>query len=176
MRDLARLLRLAYSAENAAALAYAGHAASVSDPVERAEITRIADEELLHRSHAARMMARIGVRPSRWLELKYRLIGRTIGLSCHVIGWFMPMYFAGRLESGNVMEYVRMADLIAGTPLADELACVREMAVVEKRHEVWFRDRIAGHAWTGAFARIFGWGPGRSFNPMDDDGRLPGTA
>lgn len=168
MRALADLLRLAYSAEHAATLAYLGHAASLRDPAERAAVLAIAAEEVQHRAHLDRMMRRIGIRPSRWLELKYRLIGSGISCSCHVIGWFMPMYFAGRLESGNVVEYVRMAELIAGTPLADEHACVWEMAVVEKRHEIWFRERIAGHAWIGLFSGLFGWGPGRSRNAMPD--------
>lgn len=173
MRELHALLRLAFSAERAAELAYRGHAASLRDPAERREIIAIADEEVAHRANARRMMDALGIRPSRWLEFKYAAIGRGIGASCHVIGWFMPMYFAGRLESGNVEEYLRMSLLIVGTPVAAEHACVWEMAVVERRHEEWFLDRIRAHRWTPWFARVFAWGPGRSRNRMDAQGRLP---
>ena len=37
-----------------------------------------------------------------------RSSGKIISFSCYVIGWFMPYYFAGRLESGNVCEYFVM--------------------------------------------------------------------
>ena len=43
------LLQLAHAGELAAALAYAGHAASVADPAEQAAITCIKLEELDHR-------------------------------------------------------------------------------------------------------------------------------
>ena len=164
--DLPALLRLAYSAERAAAYAYQGHAASLRDPVERGHVAAIEAEEWLHREHAARMMRRLGITPSRWLELKYASIGRLIGASCHVIGHFMPMYFAGRLESGNVNEYLRLLELVRSTPLADESACILEMARVEKAHEVWFLERIAGHRLLPWFTRVFAWGEGRSFNGL----------
>ena len=162
--DLPGLLRLAYSAERAAAYAYRGHASSVRDAAERARIAVIEAEEWQHREHAARMMRRLAVRPSRYLELKYAVIGRVIGWSCHLIGHFMPMYFAGRLESGNVNEYLRLIELVRGTALADEHACILEMARVEKEHEMWFLERVSGHPWLPRFTRFFGWGAGRSFN------------
>lgn len=162
--DLPGLLRLAYSAERAAAFAYRGHAASVRDVVERARIAVIEAEEWQHREHALRMMRRLGVRPSRYLEWKYAVIGRIIGWSCHLIGHFMPMYFAGRLESGNVNEYLRLIELVRGTALADEHACILEMARVEKEHEMWFLERVSGHRWLPRFTSLFGWGEGRSFN------------
>ncbi len=172
--DLPGLLRLAYSAERAAAYAYQGHAASVRDAAERARIAVIEAEEWQHREHAARMMRRLGVRPSRYLELKYAVIGRIIGWSCHVIGYFMPMYFAGRLESGNVNEYLRLIELVRGTALADEYACILEMARVEKEHEMWFLERVSGHPWLPRFTGLFGWGEGRSFNSFSPGERAAG--
>lgn len=173
--DLPGLLRLAYSAERAAAFAYRGHAAAVRDTAERTHIASIEAEEWLHREHAARMLRRLGLAPSRWLEVKYAVIGTLIGWSCHVIGHFMPMYFAGRLESGNVNEYLRLLALVRGTPLADEEACILEMARVEKEHELWFLGRIIGNRLLPWFTRLFSWGEGRSFNTVTvTDARRPG--
>lgn len=164
--DLPGLLRLAYSAERAAAYAYRGHAASLRDPLLRARIAAIEAEEWAHRAHAARMLRRLEAAPSSWLEVKYAVIGTLIGWSCHVIGRFMPMYFAGRLESGNVNEYLRLAELVRGTVLADETACILHMARVEREHEEFFLARCSGHRLLPAFTRLFGWGEGRSFNPL----------
>jgi demethoxyubiquinone hydroxylase (CLK1/Coq7/Cat5 family) len=166
MRAFIRLARLAYSAERAAAFAYRGHAASVRDPQEKADLRRIEDEEWLHRENLARILAKLGERPSPWLEAKYWCIGKAIGLSCHVIGRFMPMYFAGRLESGNVMEYVHMEILARGHGMEEEIGCIREMARVEKSHEDFFLGKAQGHGAMGVFEKVFGWGRGRSFNAL----------
>ena len=165
-RALHALIRLAYSAERAAAYAYQGHARSVCDPAERAAIARIETEEWQHRESLGLMLKRLGLRPSWWLEWKFAAIGRVISLSCYLIGWFLPMYFAGRLESGNVNEYLVMADLAADSPIADELPCIRHMAVVEKEHEVFFLTTVAGHPWLPLFQRVFRWGPDRCRNPL----------
>lgn len=172
------LLRLAYSAERAAAFAYQGHAASVGDPAERAQIARIERDEWEHRASIKRLLDRRGLAPSRWLEWKYAGIGRVIALSCHVLGRFMPMYFAGRLESGNVNEYLLLIELTRGTALADEHACILEMARVEKEHELYFLACVAGHRLMPLFQRVFAWGPARSLNGLAVDGptaRAAGT-
>lgn len=138
----------------------------MADFGEKTRIRAIEAEEWLHRDHVGRMLGRLGLRPSPWLEFKYAVIGRIISAACHVIGHFQGMYFAGRLESGNVNEYLHLAKLIEGTVLADELACVLEMARVEKEHEVYFLSRIAVHPWLPWFSRVFAWGPGKSFNDV----------
>lgn len=160
------LTRLAYSAERAAAYAYRGHAASVRDAFEKADLLRIEKEEWLHREQLGRILDKLGARPSPWLEIKYACIGGAIGLSCHLIGWFMPMYFAGRLESGNVMEYVEMEILAREHGMEDELECIREMARVEKAHEVFFLEKARDHWAMVLFERLFGWGRGRSYNAL----------
>jgi rubrerythrin len=163
---LADLLRLAYSAERAAAYAYQGHAAAVSDSAEKARIRAIEQEEWQHRTNILRILTRMGLRPSPWLEFKYALIGTLISLSCHVIGRFMATYFAGRLESGNVNEYIRMVELSAGTAVVDEQRCLQEMARVEKEHELYFLSCIATHRLMPIFQRLFGWGPSKCFNAL----------
>jgi hypothetical protein len=164
--DLDRLVRLAYSAEKAAAYAYRGHARSVRDHDEQVAVRNIEIDEWQHRENLARFMAKLGIRPSRWLELKYHVIGKLISISCHLIGHFLPMYFAGRLESGNVNEYLLMERLAAGGVLADEIPCIRHMAAAEKRHELYLLERAARHRVVGIFGEIFKWGPGKSLNPM----------
>lgn len=166
MRAFIHLARLAYSAERAAAFAYRGHAASLRDPLEKAELRRIEDEEWLHRENLARMLAKLGARASPLLEAKYWCIGKAIGLSCNIIGRFMPMYFAGRLESGNVMEYVHLEILARESGMEEEIGCIREMARVEKSHEDYFLGKAEGHFAMGLFERVFGWGRGRSFNAL----------
>src|SRR5947209_4961416 len=102
---LVNLLQLAYSAELAAAYAYRGHWHSVKDAGERLRIHQIEEEELHHRRLVGEILRQLGAGPSTALEVKYFLIGRMLGLLCHLSGWFIPMYGAGKLESKNVGEY-----------------------------------------------------------------------
>ena len=138
LTELQKLVRLAYSAERAASYAYVGHAWSVGNKTTKAEIREIEQEEWQHRDYLKEFLVILGVKPSLYLEYKFAVIGRVIGLSCLVIGKFMPNYFAGRLESGNVNEYLEMAKLAVNSPIGDRIGCILEMAVVEKRHELYF--------------------------------------
>jgi hypothetical protein len=82
----------------------------------------------------------------------------VIGLMCYATGWFMPMYFAGRLESRNVCEYesaARHARRLGLTEFETEL-CL--MASVEREHEVFFMKAIAAHRMLPLMRKIFGWG------------------
>jgi hypothetical protein len=169
MDALCQLVRLAYSAERAAAFAYHGHARSLRGQPASCEVARIEAEEWQHRKHLMRIMQRLGLAASPWLELKYAFIGHIISASCLPLGRFMPMYFAGRLESGNVNEYLRMAELVLGTVIADERDCILEMAQVEKRHESFFLAEVIGHPALPWFQRLFRWGAGRSFNALPAD-------
>jgi len=145
--QLVKLLRLAFSGELAAGFAYRGHAASVADPYERRRIRTIEDEEWHHRRLVGEMLASLGSRPSRWRELRSWLIGRTLGLACHVCGWFAPMYGAGRLERGNIREYEAAARLARDARLAELSGCLLDMAEVEWEHEQYFRAKAAKHPW-----------------------------
>jgi hypothetical protein len=169
MDALCQLVRLAYSAERAAAFAYHGHARSLRAQPASHEVARIEAEEWQHRVHLVRIMGRLGIVASPWLEVKYALIGHVIAASCMLLGRFMPMYFAGRLESGNVNEYLRMAELAQGTAIADECDCILEMALVEKRHEDFFLAEVMSHPALPWFQRLFRWGAGRSFNALPAD-------
>jgi hypothetical protein len=104
-QQLVALLQLAYSAELAAALAYRGHWNSVADPDERARILQIENEEWHHRELVGEMLQSLGESPNKQRERRSWWIGKVLAFLCHVMGWFAPMYGAGRLESGNVREY-----------------------------------------------------------------------
>jgi rubrerythrin len=145
---LIRILQLAYSGERAAGYAYRGHWRSVSDPAEREHIRKIEDEEWHHRRLVGGLLQELGARPSRYREAKAVVIGRAIQLLCHLSPWFVPMYGAGRLESGNVREYEDAARFARGCGRSDFVDCLLTMAEVEWDHERYFRQKIEGHAWT----------------------------
>ena len=142
---LIRLLRAAHAGERAAAMAYVGHARSVSDPAEREAITRIGAEEVAHRGRVGEMLRELGGAPSALREWLFTLIGRTLSLSCHLTGWYCPMYGAGWIERRNIQEYVDAAEFArqsGHTGLAEELL---DMARVEWDHEQYFRAKVLGH-------------------------------
>jgi rubrerythrin len=144
---LVALLQLAYSGELAAAHAYRGHARSVADPEERRRIRAIEDEEWRHREHVGEMLGELGARPDVWRERRALVVGKTLGLACHVGGWFAPMYGAGKLESRNVREYETAARLARDAGFERFVDGLLAMAEVEWEHEHYFRGKAASHAW-----------------------------
>jgi demethoxyubiquinone hydroxylase (CLK1/Coq7/Cat5 family) len=142
---LVNILRLAYSGELAAVYAYRGHWRSVKDPEERRRIKEIEDEEWHHRELVGGMLRDLGERPNAWRELKARVIGRTLGVLCHVTGWLAPMYGAGRLESRNIREYEVAARYAEDSGHPEFVDCLLEMAEVEWEHESYFRSKVLEH-------------------------------
>jgi len=157
-RRLIEILQGAYSGELAAGFAYRGHWKSVKDLDEREAIQKIEREEWFHRERLGEMLASLGSAPQKYREVKFWVIGRTIGFLCHLIGWFLPMYFAGRLENGNVVEYQNAAAHAAALALAGYEADLLVMAGVERAHEQFFLGVIAGHRWLPLVSSLFGWG------------------
>jgi rubrerythrin len=139
------LLQLAYSGELAAAFAYRGHWKSVTDTAERIRIAEIEAEELHHRKLIAEMLSSLGAAPSRAREIRAWIIGRSLGLFCHLSGWLAPMYGAGRLESGNIREYETAAQYARECGREDLIDCLLTMAEVEWEHEKYFRSRVLLH-------------------------------
>ena len=165
--ELVDLLKKAYSAEKAAAFAYIGHANAVSDTTEKNDIKQIEIDEWQHRKEVLAIMQQYNIKPSRYYELKFHIIGRVIGASCHVIGWFMPFYFAGDLESGNVCEYFRMKQFFNEINITKHDAILYEMGIKEKEHEVYFFEKIKDHKWLPFFEKIFKWGALNQKNDVD---------
>jgi rubrerythrin len=143
--SLIAVLQLAYSGERAAAYAYRGHWHSLSDPAERARIHEIEEEEWHHRRLVGELLASLDAAPRPGAELRALLVGRVLGLLCHVGGWFLPMYGAGRLESKNVREYEEAALHARGCGRADMIDCLLTMAEVEWEHERYFRGKVENH-------------------------------
>ena len=156
---LIHILQHAYSGECAAAYAYRGHWKSVARPAEREHIRQIENEEWAHRAGVGCMLAHLRARPRRILEVKLWLIGHAIGAACHVTGWFLPMYFAGRLEHGNVDEYIQAARHATALGLDEFATALNRMAEVEREHELFFMNTVAGHRLLPLAQALFKWGP-----------------
>jgi len=165
--QLVKLLRLAYSAEKAAAFAYIGHAGSVKNPDEKAAIKQIEMDEWDHRRTVLSIMQQYDISISRYNEIKYHIIGRMLSFSCYVIGWFMPYYFAGRLESGNVCEYFVMMHYFHDLEITEHDDALYEMGIKEKEHEVYFQKGIENSRLLPLFEKVFSWGKHKSFNDVD---------
>lgn len=166
-RALVDLLQMAYSAEKAAAFAYQGHAGSVKNADEKAAIKKIEDDEWGHRHEVRLIMEHYGIPVSRWYELRFHITGKVISGACYVIGWFMPYYFAGRLESGNVCEYFRLMHYFHELGITEHDQALYDMGVREKEHEVYFLDRIKNRKALAFFERVFSWGARKSLNDVD---------
>ena len=164
---LVKLLQLAYSAEKAAAFAYIGHAGSVKNPDEKVAIKQIEMDEWGHRETVLSIMRQHEIQPSRYKEIKYHILGRIISCCCYVIGWFMPYYFAGRLESGNVCEYFIMMRYFNEIGITDHDEVLYEMGIKEKEHEVYFQKGLENNRLLPLFEKFFGWGNKSSFNNVD---------
>ncbi len=141
-KRLRQSLQLAYSAERAAAFAYIGHAGSLRDTTEKKAVQQIEQDEWDHRAHVLDIMRAYNVPISKWLELKYYIIGRLIGFSCYLIGRFMPYFFAGKLESGNVCEYFVMLHRFHALGITTHDQLLYDMGVKEKEHEVYFLNLV----------------------------------
>ena len=171
--SLIDLLKRAYSAEKAAAFAYQGHAGSVKDTEEKKAIKQIEDDEWNHRREVLEIMNQYGIPVSKYYEFRFHVIGKIISASCYVIGWFMPYFFAGRLESGNVCEYFRMKQYFNSIGIKDHDKILYEMGIKEKEHEVYFLEKAKQSKLLPIFERVFNWGSKQSFNNIDLDKKYP---
>lgn len=142
---LVAVLKLAYSGELAAALAYHGHWRSARNPEERFRIRSIEMEEWQHRDRVGEMLRELGEEPDRDREIRMGRVGRLIGFLCHVSGWLIPMYGAGRLESRNVMEYEEAALHASRCGWTAFVPDLLHMAEVEWEHEFYFRSKVLSH-------------------------------
>ena len=166
-------MQKAYSGEKAAAFAYQGHAGAVRDKNEKKEIKQIEDDEWGHRAEVLGMMKLYEVPVSKYYEFKMHVIGKIISGSCYVIGWFMPFFFAGKLESGNVCEYFRMKQYFNSLGITRHDQLLYDMGIKEKEHEVYFLEKIKTNKLLPFFQKFFGWGNELSANNVDLATKLP---
>ena len=142
---LIRQLQGACSGELAAGFAYRGHWKSVRDASERERIRIIESEEQHHRALVLEMLRQLGAKPNPLREVVFWCIGRSLGALCHVSGWFLPMYGAGKLERHNIVEYEEAAVYASECGHPEMIDSLLTMAEVEWEHEKYFRERVAGH-------------------------------
>lgn len=164
---LVDLLQRAYSAEKAAAFAYQGHADSVRDQESKMAIHQIELDEWNHRKEVFKIMSHYQISISNKYEIQFYCIGKIISYSCYIIGWFMPYYFAGKLESGNVCEYFRMMHYFHELKIVEHDEILYEMGIKEKEHEVYFLEKIKGKRMLPFFEKVFSWGLMKSYNDVD---------
>ena len=145
LQNLKSLLRLAYSAELAAAYAYRGHWRSVTSAEEKARIQQIENEELHHRRLVGEMLTKLDAQPSKVREIWSAFLGRALGLFCNLGGWLAPMYGAGRLESRNIRDYETAARYARSSGHPEFVDCLLTMAEVEWEHEQYFRAKVLSH-------------------------------
>lgn len=165
--ELVDLLKMAYSAEKAAAFAYIGHAGAVKNSEEKKAIHQIELDEWNHRAEVLQIMKQYNVPVSKYYEFRFHVVGKIISGSCYVIGWFMPFYFAGRLESGNVCEYFRMMHMFHSLGITEHDKVLYEMGIKEKEHEIYFLEQIKTNKMLPFFEWLFSWGNKKGMNDVD---------
>ncbi len=171
--ELIKLLKQAYSAERAAAFAYVGHAGAVKNKEEKKAIRQIESDEWGHREEVLKIMQQYEIPVSRFYEIRFYVIGKMISSSCYVIGWFMPFYFAGKLESGNVCEYFRMKQFFNSLGIREHDQLLYNMGMKEKEHEIYFLEQIRNRKMLPFFEKLFSWGNKKSYNNIDLDKKYP---
>jgi len=157
-KSLIHTLHMAYSGERAAGYAYNAHWRSVKNIEQRQRIQQIENEEWAHREIVGKMLAHLGAKPQIWRELMMTTIGRTVGFACYFIGWFLPMYFAGRLESANIKEYEVAAHHAEKLGLNQFAAELMRLSAVEKEHELFFLEMVRNHPFLPLIRTVFKWG------------------
>jgi len=124
--------------------------------------------------HAGDVSANDCFRPvSRWFEMQYYAIGKLIAGGCYVIGWFMPYFFAGKLESGNVCEYFVMMRHFRALGIREHDAILYEMGMKEKEHELYFLEQVKTSRLLPWFEKLFSWGRTHSLNDVDLAAKYP---
>jgi demethoxyubiquinone hydroxylase (CLK1/Coq7/Cat5 family) len=156
--NLIRILQNAHAGELAAAYAYRGHWKSLKESPEKAEIKKIEEEEWEHRRCIEKWLAHFDAKPRPVRETVFWTIGRTLGVTCFISGWFMPMYFAGRLESQNVQEYVEAATWARELEMEDCARQMMEMSDTEQCHEDFFKQVVQTHRLLPLMKKVFRWG------------------
>lgn len=156
-KNLIRILQNAYSGELAAAYAYRGHWKSLKESPEKIRIKDIEAEEWDHRRRVGEWLAKLDAKPKPLREKIFWIIGNVLGPSCFLSGWFMPMYFAGRLESKNSVEYEDAAGFAKELGMKDCVDDLLDMARVEIEHEQFFHETVTGHRLLPVMKGVFRW-------------------
>ena len=123
-------------------------------PAKERESRQIENEEWHHRQLVGEMLRSLNSRPNAFREVRAAILGRVLSLLCHLSGWLVPMYGAGKLESRNIREYETAARHARNCGRDDLVDCLLTMAEVEWEHEYYFRARVLSHRWATSFADL----------------------
>jgi demethoxyubiquinone hydroxylase (CLK1/Coq7/Cat5 family) len=157
-QNLIRILQNAHAGELAAGFAYRGHWKSVRNLEQQQQIKEIEAEEWQHRECVFGWLEKLEANPRKIREAVFWTVGRTLGLTCYISGWFFPMYFAGRLEGQNVQEYLHAAAFARELEMDDCMAEMLEMSDTERKHEDFFKEIVQGHFLLRPTKFFFRWG------------------
>ncbi len=158
-QKLIQILQLAYSGELAAALAYAGHWRSLRKRDQIDAIHQIEMDEWHHRQHLLKMLHSLEAKPTAWRDIVMGCLGCIIFLGCFISGWFFAMYFAGRLEDGNILEYQVAAQHAQALQLNSLVKQLLAFSAKEEEHEVYFYNIVRDHWMLAPMKSVFKWGP-----------------
>lgn len=131
--------------ERGAALAYRGHARSLGQAPEAAQVRAIEAEEWHHREVLGELLAELGGARSWWREPVMAAIGWSIGVGCYVGGWLLPMWGAGLIERSNISAYRRLVRLAEEAGRGDLVATLAWLGQVEVEHAVYFLGQVSSH-------------------------------
>ena len=106
-------------------------------------IRKIENDEWVHREKVGKLLAQLGASPLSGRELRSSLVGHALCFLCSFSGWFLPMYFAGRLETRNVEQYDAAAGYAAELGL-DHFINERAQMLRRRRAPRRARAREAG--------------------------------
>lgn len=141
-KNLIRLLQQAYAIEIGAYHAYEGHWGSLpkDNLLDKVIIQKIQKDEWFHKQAVGFMLIELNAEPNRWLNALFWIIGKTISVSCYVIGYKAAMWGAGLMERLGSVCYYRIAREVKGLTNMRMYTALLDMAIQEEEHEEFFRE------------------------------------
>lgn len=140
MTNLIWQLQVAHAIETGAYEAYEGHANSLKNPCEREKIKQIQKDEWFHRQTVGFMLIELKAGPNHVLDGLLWLIGRTISLSCYVIGYRAAMWGAKIMEVFGSNIYGNLAAQCVLEGQGQFMLEFCKMAHQEREHEEFFKN------------------------------------
>ena len=139
MGKLVRILRLAHAIEIGAYEAYEGHWRTVKNDGQRKILQRIQKDEWFHKQAVGFMLIELEAKSNKFLDSIMYFIGKSVSISCYVIGYRAAMWGAKLFEimgSGIYRQASAEAFKIRHIRMYRELW---EMNRTEKEHEEFFK-------------------------------------
>ncbi len=133
---LIRMLQRAHAIEIGAYHAYEGHWRSLPDgSTEQTLVKRIQQDEVEHRDELIEMLTELEARPNFFYDSLLWLIGKSISLACHVMGYKAAMWGAKIMEIGGAIVYKSLAQEARDEGYPHFGVTLDYMQKSEERHE-----------------------------------------